>query len=211
MRNTTVLASKRDFNPFTLALKARCQAEGEVLVRMRNGDYCKVVYRPANPEDFELDPSFHKPDHSAYWEPSGCSFTADRFDIVEFDEPAAAPEPDTIESREKDLSGLLDLLELRVAMAAEGWMSEDKVSTQGWGERPGYSIWFKRYDWHGQRTMALTGSATTYHAHTPDPSKAFEAAVKAAELARRAWREFQACPPSQTVDYDLAARMRMPG
>ncbi|KVP75190.1 hypothetical protein [Burkholderia ubonensis] len=210
MKNTFVLTTKRDFNPFTLTLKARCQAEGEVLVRMRNGDYCKVVYRPANADEFE-DEAFHKKDHSAFWEPSGHSVTADRYDLVEFDDPASAPDVDHVAAREKDPSGLLDLLELRVAMAAEGWMSEDKVSTQGWDERPGYSIWFKRYDWHGQRTMALTGSAATYHAHTPDPGKAFEAAVKAAELARRAWREFPDCPPSQTVDYDLAARMRMPG
>ena len=34
MRNTTVLATRKDFNPFTLALKVRCEAEGEVLVRI---------------------------------------------------------------------------------------------------------------------------------------------------------------------------------
>lgn len=70
MRNTTVLATRKDFNPFTLALKVRCEAEGEVLVRMRNGDYCKVVYRPANPEDYTGE-AFHKTDHSSYWDPNG--------------------------------------------------------------------------------------------------------------------------------------------
>lgn len=63
MRNTTVLATRKDFNPFTLALKVRCEAEGEVLVRMRNGDYCKVVYRPANPV---CSSDLHKTDHSSY-------------------------------------------------------------------------------------------------------------------------------------------------
>ncbi|KVP39843.1 hypothetical protein [Burkholderia ubonensis] len=155
MKNTFVLTTKRDFNPFTLALKARCQAEGEVLVRMRNGDYCKVVYRPANADEFE-DEAFHKKDHSAYWEPSGHSVTADRYDLVEFDEPAGAPAADRADSRENDLRGPLGLLELRVAMAAEGWLSQDMVSPEGWSEEPGYSIWFKRYDWHGKRTMALT-------------------------------------------------------
>jgi hypothetical protein len=82
MLNTTVLATRKDFNPFTLALKARCEAEGEVSVRMRNGDYCKVVYRPANPIQ---DQAFHKSDHSAYWEPNGQSVTGSDFDIVEFD------------------------------------------------------------------------------------------------------------------------------
>jgi hypothetical protein len=84
MQNTTLLATRKDFNPFTLELKARCQAHGEVLVGMRNGDYCKVVYRPANPDDFE-DEAFHKKDHSAYWNPDGSSLTSDRFDLVELD------------------------------------------------------------------------------------------------------------------------------
>lgn len=89
MRNEVVFQTKRDLNPFTRALKVRCQAEGAVLVRMRNGDYCKVVYRAANPEEFE-DEAFHKEDHSAYWEMSGHSVTADRYDLVEFDGAAPA-------------------------------------------------------------------------------------------------------------------------
>ena len=84
MRNDVVFQTKKDLNPFTRALKARCQEEGAVLVKMRNGDYCKVVYRPANPEDFE-DEAFHKEDHSAYWEMSGHSVTAERYDLVEFE------------------------------------------------------------------------------------------------------------------------------
>jgi hypothetical protein len=95
MLNTTVLATKKDFNPFTLALKARCEAEGEVLVRMRNGDYCKVAYRPANPEDY-TDDGFHKTDHSACWDPNGESFTASDFDIVEFDASRATAHTKTI-------------------------------------------------------------------------------------------------------------------
>jgi hypothetical protein len=82
MRNLTLLATRKDFNPFTLELKARCQASGEVLVRMRSGDYCKVTYRPANPDDFE-DEAFIKKDHSAWWYPNGESVTSDRFDLLE--------------------------------------------------------------------------------------------------------------------------------
>ncbi len=55
MRNDAVFQSKQVYNPFTLALKARCLSEGAVLVKMRNGDFCQVIFRPANPEEFEDD------------------------------------------------------------------------------------------------------------------------------------------------------------
>jgi hypothetical protein len=95
MRNTIVLATREDFNPFTLALKARCEAEGEVLVCMRNGEYCKVVYRPANPEEYTGE-AFHKPDHSAYWDPNGESVTSTDFDIVELPDALETPHTKTI-------------------------------------------------------------------------------------------------------------------
>lgn len=183
MLNTFVLQSKSDFNPFTLVLKARCEAQGEVLVKLRNGDYCKVVFRPENPKEYE-DAAFHKPDHSAYWRVSGCSVTSSDFDIVELEE--AAP---------------TDLMSLRLQMHAEGWASEDRLTKQGWGgEAPGYSIWFQRGDWHGKRAMALVGTFATYHGHTKDPGKAFEAAMRAATLARKAWREHPDCPPGQGLE-----------
>lgn len=205
MRNDFVLASKRELNPFTIALKARCLAEGPVLVKLRNGSYREVVYRPANPDAFEMDPSFHTVDHAFYWEPSGHSVTADRYDIVEFEERPAR-DVASEDAREKELSALLDLLELRMAMAAEGWLSEDRVLPPGWSEPAGYTIKFKRTDWHGRTTMGLTGIAATYQAYTPDLSKQYEAALAAAELARRAWREFPDCPPQQTAENQLEAR-----
>src|SRR5438132_13335712 len=99
----------------------------------------------------------------------------------------------------KDAVMVESLMDIRLAMAAEGWSSEDKLSDQGWGDKMGYSIWFRRYDWHGKRAMVLTGNAATYHAHTPDPALAADAATKAAALARRAWSEFPDCPPTQGV------------
>lgn len=205
MRNDAVLATKRELNPFTLALKERCLAEGAVMVQLRNGEYRKVVYRPANPDAFELDPSFHTIDHAFYWEPSGHSVTSDRYDIVEFDE-LATRDVDPEDAREKELTALLDLLELRMAMAAEGWLSEDRVLPPGWSEPAGYTIKFKRTDWHGRTTMELTGIAATYQAYTPDLAKQYEAALTAAELARRAWREYPDYPPHQTADNQLEAR-----
>jgi hypothetical protein len=91
MKNTIVLATKRDFNDFTLALKARCEAEGEVMVGLRDGTFVKVLFRPASEKDFTED-AFHSLNHGSYWEPSGHSVTSSRFDIVEFEGgPAGAP------------------------------------------------------------------------------------------------------------------------
>jgi hypothetical protein len=88
MKNTTVLATKNDFNRFTLALKARCEAEGEVMVGLRDGTYCKVVFSPADEAQCTED-AFRKADHGGYWEPSGHSVTSSRFDIVEMVDAAA--------------------------------------------------------------------------------------------------------------------------
>ena len=95
MKNTTVLATKQNFNDFTQALKARCEAAGVVLVRMRNGDYSQVVYKPANPAACEEE-AFHTPDHASYWEPSGHSVTSSRFDLVEMDDAPGAAAPASI-------------------------------------------------------------------------------------------------------------------
>jgi hypothetical protein len=84
VKNVTLLATQKDFNPFTEELKARCEAHGEVLVGMRNGDYCKVVYKPGNPDEFESE-GFMKADHSACWHPNGESFTSSRFDLIDLD------------------------------------------------------------------------------------------------------------------------------
>ncbi len=86
---------------------------------------------------------------------------------------------------------------LRLQMQAEGWDSEDQLTKRGWGPNPGYSIWFRRTDWHGQRAMALVGTLATYHGHTADPAQAFDAAQRAAALARQAWTDFPDCPPAQ--------------
>lgn len=77
------------------------------------------------------------------------------------------------------------IMALRVAMADEGWHSRDRLSSMGWGERVGYSVWFERWDWHGRRIGGVT-----FHAHTPDLAQMFSAAQHAAALARKAWASF---------------------
>ena len=77
------------------------------------------------------------------------------------------------------------IMALRVEMANEGWHSKDRLSTMGWGERVGYSVWFERWDWHGRRIGGVV-----FHAHTPDLAQMLRAAQYAAALARKAWATF---------------------
>ena len=96
-------------------------------------------------------------------------------------------------------------MKIRLAMTKRGWISEDRLTYMGWGDegtkrRPrfGYSIWFERWDWHGQRCDKVC-----YHAHTNDLSKIPEAVQRAAKLARKAWNEFPDVPPSQGMNDEL--------
>lgn len=83
-------------NDFTRALRDECAAKGHVLVRMRNEDWCKVVYVPADAEDshpYDDCPhgGFRGVDSSRYWLANGESITGDRFDLFEFESNAAGP------------------------------------------------------------------------------------------------------------------------
>jgi len=89
------------------------------------------------------------------------------------------------------------VMDLRAEMMAEGWSSCDRVTQQGWGPTPGYSVWFERWDWHGRRTLLLIGNKAVYHAHRPSLDQIFDAVLEASDRARRAWTDFPDCPPSQ--------------
>jgi hypothetical protein len=95
------------------------------------------------------------------------------------------------------------VMALRLELAAEGWASEDRLTRDGWSDGFGYSIWFRRYDWHGLSTHTLTGNCAIYHWHVSDPTRALEAVTKAAEIARRAWAEFPQGPPALGVRGEL--------
>jgi hypothetical protein len=103
-----------------------------------------------------------------------------------------------------------DAMSIRLEMAADGWYSEDRLSDIGWGKgKPGYSIWFERYDWHGQHTLKINGKKACYHSHTPDLTKIDEVTQRAAERARRAWRDFSDVPPEQGLQGELSPGRRL--
>jgi hypothetical protein len=89
---------------------------------------------------------------------------------------------------------MTDAMEIRRQMAAEGWHSHDRITTQGWGGSFGFSIWFHRSDWHGRR---VDYAAATYHAHTADLAEAAQAVERAARNARLALHDYPDFPPCQ--------------
>jgi hypothetical protein len=95
-----------------------------------------------------------------------------------------------------------DIIQLRQQMAREGWDSRDELTTIGWGNKVGYSVWFTRWDWHGKK---LFGHNACYHAHRPSSAEMFATTLEAATLARKAYEEFQAAPPHLMADGSLKA------
>ena len=79
-------------NAFTLALRDLCLKQGNVLVKMRNGNWCKVKFVPRDakdehPYDDDHDGGFrsHEYEHHGYWLSDGSSITAGDFDLIEFE------------------------------------------------------------------------------------------------------------------------------
>jgi hypothetical protein len=105
-----------------------------------------------------------------------------------------------------------DPYEIRRAMAAEGWISEDRITYMGWGknadgtERYGFSVWFQRWDWHGQRCDSIT-----FHASTDDLTAIPETVAKASALARRAYANFVEYPPYQDANGNLTENTTLRG
>ncbi len=89
-------------------------------------------------------------------------------------------------------------------MAGEGWECEIRVTTMGWRDGPGFSVWFSRWDWHGQRCASLTGGRASYHCHTSNLNEMLATAIRASDRAKRAWQDFPAVPPIQNADGGLA-------
>lgn len=89
---------------------------------------------------------------------------------------------------------------LRIEMAEKGWHTEDRLTTEGWGNTVGYSIWFSRWDWHGKR---LHGNRACYHAHGYVSDGVDKIVERAAGLAKSAWEIFPSFPPDQLADGSL--------
>ena len=102
------------------------------------------------------------------------------------------------------------IVEIRVQMAEQGWKSEDRLTDVGWGNGFGYSVWFRRWDWHGTHLIKAIGEDACYHAHRKglDRGSMLVAVEEAAQRARDAWNRYPypALPPVQMADGKLRGR-----
>lgn len=87
-------------------------------------------------------------------------------------------------------------------MARLGWNIEERISDDGWDRKSkGYSIWFKRPDWHGKNVYTITGHEVCFHGHIGDfmMSQGVLRVVKeTATKAKQAWNDFPDSIPYQT-------------
>lgn len=106
-----------------------------------------------------------------------------------------------------------EIYQIRLEMKELGWESNDQLSTLGWQNGYGYSIWFERYDWHGKSTSSITGNHVCFHEHEKDGSdyeKVLEAVKKCADKAKQAWIDFPCSIPHQYADGIREAIMFIP-
>lgn len=52
---------------------------------------------------------------------------------------------------------LIKIQNLKMEMINKGWSIEETTSSQGWNGSIGYSIWLRRYEWHGKHSLTITG------------------------------------------------------
>ena len=114
-------------------------------------------------------------------------------------------------TRNRYFSVSAEIAKIRLQMARIGWHSEDKLTDTGWGDSFGYSIWFRRWDWHGgTRLIEAIGTDACYHAHRKGlgEEQMLDAVEEAAARARKAWALFPSpnLPPVQMADGVLKGR-----
>lgn len=94
------------------------------------------------------------------------------------------------------------IMQIKQEMASLGWDIEEKISDEGWGGNIGYTIWFKRSDWHGKYTYSLTGQQVVFIGISEDINN-YEAILKTvkntAEKAKKAWTDFPDAVPCQNA------------
>lgn len=80
-----------------------------------------------------------------------------------------------------------NIMRVRTVMAENGWHSDDRLDDIGHGNKVGYSIWFYRWDWHGNKKR---GAKVCFHQGTSDLSRMDTTVLRCAELALVAWDKY---------------------
>lgn len=95
------------------------------------------------------------------------------------------------------------LYDLRLQMKQLGWESEDSLTPMGWKNGYGYTIWFRRYDWHGKNAVSITGHEVCFYEsekHGADYNAVYKAVKKCADKAVKAWNDFPKSIPCQNIN-----------
>lgn len=93
----------------------------------------------------------------------------------------------------------MSAMEVRLIMKDNGWDSEDSLSKTGWVVNGfSYSIWFKRWDWHG-----VYIGEVCIHAHTNNLTEIDKITYDTAAKCLKAWEDFTDSVPHQMADNSL--------
>lgn len=95
-----------------------------------------------------------------------------------------------------------ELMEIQLEMSALGWDVETKISSEGWGNTIGYTIWLRRSDWHGKNTYTITGKEVVFvgtHSNANDYDGVLKMVKRIAETAKKAWDDFPDSIPYQNA------------
>ena len=76
----------------------------------------------------------------------------------------------------------------------EGWTVEDKITSQGWGDSIGYSVWAKRWDWHGREIDVQFNRHVSNAENEAEIEKVLQELLS---LTREAWNEFPDSVPEE--------------
>lgn len=83
---------------------------------------------------------------------------------------------------------------VKMQLANEGWQVEDRITSKGWGDSIGYSVWAKRWDWHGRAIDVQ------FNRHVSDAGNEAEVEKALQELlfiTREAWVKFPDSVPEE--------------
>lgn len=89
-------------------------------------------------------------------------------------------------------------IDIRLAMAQDGWNSDEEISDFGWGGKTGFKCAFYRYGWHGKFSDRIYFAKST-----TDLTKTHECVESAANLAKTAWNLFPNSIPFISKDGEL--------
>ena len=83
---------------------------------------------------------------------------------------------------------------LKMQLANEGWQVEDRITSDGWGDSIGYSVWAKRWDWHGR---AIDVQFNRHVSSAENEAEVEKALHELLSITREAWRKFPDSVPEE--------------